>query len=101
MTSIRNAPMQQIGRRNFLRSLSGATAGAFSLPALSSAIQAATTTYNRPKLKITDVRTAEVMVHGYQVHVRIYADNGMYGAGESTDAAVGAVPLINSWRRTL
>lgn len=93
--------MQQVPRRKFLRSLTGAAAGAFSLPALSTAIQAATTPYNRPKLKITDIRTAEVRVHGYQVHVRVYADNGMYGAGESTDAALGAVPLINSWRRML
>src|SRR6185312_293186 len=92
--------MQQIPRRNFLRSISGAAAGAFSLPALSSAIQAATTPYNRPKLKITDIRTAEGVVHGYQVHVRMYADNGMYGAGESTDAAMGAVPPCGQSART-
>ena len=55
----------------------------------------------RPKLKITDVRTAQVMVHGPQTHVRIYTDQGIYGQGEATDAAVGAPSLIRGWRRTL
>jgi len=57
--------------------------------------------YRRPKLKITDVRTAEVLVHGHQVHVRIYTDQGIYGQGEATDAVAGAVPIINSFRRML
>ena len=55
----------------------------------------------RPKLKITDVRTAQVMVHGPQTHVRIYTDQGIYGQGEATDAAVGAASLIRGWRRML
>ena len=55
----------------------------------------------RPKLKITDIRTAEVRVHGYQVHVRIYTDQGIVGQGESTDAAQGNVPLIKSFARML
>ena len=38
--------------------------------------------YQRPKLKITDVRTAQVMVHGPQTHIRIYTDQGIYGQGE-------------------
>jgi galactonate dehydratase len=73
-------------------------ASAFSLPALSAAIQAQTTPSRRPKLKITDIRTAQIMGHGYQVHVRIYTDQGLVGQGECTDAARGAVPLIRSFR---
>ena len=70
-------------------------------PSLSSAIQSATTPYQRPKLKITDVRTAEVNVHGYQVHVRVYTDQGIYGHGECTDAALGAVPLLQEFKHSL
>lgn len=75
--------------------------GGLMLPSLSAAAQAATTPYNRPKLKITDIRTAEVRVHGYQMHVRVYADDGLYGQGEGTDSVQGGVPLIASWRRML
>jgi galactonate dehydratase len=49
-------------------------------------------------LKITDIRTAEVRVHGHQIHVRVYTDQGIYGQGEATDAAVGAAPLIQSFK---
>jgi galactonate dehydratase len=73
----------------------------FSLPALTAAIQTNSTTYQRPKLKITDVRTAQVLVHGPQTHIRIYTDQGIYGQGEATDAAVGTASLIHSWRRML
>lgn len=41
------------------------------------------------------------MVHGHQVHVRVYTDQGIFGHGEATDAAVGAVPLIRFFRRLL
>src|ERR1700688_2132786 len=75
--------------------------GAFALTSLSKAIQAQTKTYQRPKLKITDVRTAMVAVHGPQAHVRIYTDQGLIGQGESTDAAVGTPALIRSFRRFL
>ncbi len=64
-------------------------------------MQAASTPYRRPKLKITEIRTAEVRVHGYQVHVRVYTDQGIIGQGESTDAAQGNVPLIRSFARLL
>ena len=47
-------------------------AGLAGLPSLARAVQDTTTPYNRPKLKISDIRTAEVRVHGYQMHVRIY-----------------------------
>jgi galactonate dehydratase len=64
-------------------------------------MQEASTPYNRPKLKITEIRTAEVVVHGYQVHIRVYTDQGIIGQGECTDAAMGAVPLIHSFARFL
>ncbi len=76
-------------------------AAALGLPSISAAAQAAVSEYRRPKLKITEVRTAEVRVHGYQVHVRIYTDQGIVGQGESTDAAQGNVPLIRSFARML
>jgi galactonate dehydratase len=76
-------------------------AGAMALPTLSEAIQASSTTYQRPKLKITDVRTAMVMVHGPQAHIRIYTDQGLIGQGESTDAAIGTPALIRSMSRFL
>jgi len=70
-------------------------------PSLSAAVQEASTPHNRPKLKITDIRTAEVRVHGYQVHVRVYTDGGIVGQGESTDASSGNVPIIHSFARML
>lgn len=76
-------------------------ASTFSLPALAAAIETNSTPFQRPKLKITDVRTAVVQVHGPQTHIRVYTDQGIYGQGESTDAAVGTVSLIHSWRRQL
>ena len=76
-------------------------AGVLGLPSLAAAVQEASTPYRRPKLKITEIRTAEVRVHGYQVHVRVYTDQGIVGQGESTDAAQGNVPLIRSFARLL
>jgi galactonate dehydratase len=76
-------------------------AGLLGLPSISEALQNADTSYRRPKLKITEIRTAEVRVHGYQVHVRVYTDQGIIGQGESTDAAQGNVPLIRSFARLL
>ena len=93
--------MQLQNRRSLLKSGLLSIAGVAGLPSLGRAVQAATTAYNRPKLKITDIRTAEVRVHGYQVHVRVYTDQGVVGQGESTDAAAGNVPLINSFARLL
>jgi galactonate dehydratase len=75
--------------------------GLLGLPPLSQAAQAASSPYRRPKLKITEIRTAEVRVHGYQVHVRVYTDQGIVGQGESTDAASGNVPIIRSFARFL
>lgn len=74
---------------------------AFALPALGRAIQEQSTLPRRPKLKITDVRTAQVMGHGLQLHVRIYTDQGIYGHGEATDAVQGGAPLVRMFRRFL
>jgi galactonate dehydratase len=68
---------------------------------LSAAVQNTTSPYRRPRLKITDIRTAQVRVHGHQVHVRVYTDQGIYGQGEATDAAEGAVPLIQAFKQSL
>jgi galactonate dehydratase len=60
-------------------------------------MQAATTPYQRPKLRITDVRTAFL----YHLHVRIYTDQGLIGEGEAVDSISGAQPIINGFRRFL
>ena len=73
----------------------------FALPTLARAIEDNSTPQQRPKVKITDIRTAQVMVHGPQTHVRVYTDSGLYGQGESTDAAVGTASLVHGFRRML
>jgi L-alanine-DL-glutamate epimerase-like enolase superfamily enzyme len=75
--------------------------GMLGLPSISAAVEQVSSPYRRPKLKITEIRTAEVRVHGYQVHVRVYTDQGIVGQGETTDAAEGNVPLIQSFGRML
>lgn len=93
--------MNLLSRRNMLKSAALPLAGTFGLPSLAVAVQEASTPYQRPRLKITDVRTAQVRVHGLQTHIRIYTDQGLYGQGESTDAAVGTASLANQVRRLL
>src|ERR1051326_1332025 len=93
--------MERPSRRTLMKSSLLPFAGILGLPSLSAAVQEASSPYRRPKLKITEVRTAEVRVHGYQVHVRVYTDQGIIGEGESTDAAQGSVPLIRSFARML
>lgn len=93
--------MAQFSRRTVLKGAALPALGsisAFSLPALASAVETNSTIYQRPKLKITDVRTAQVLVHGPQTHIRIYTDQGIFGHGEATDAAIGTASLIQSWR---
>jgi len=90
-----------MNRRSLLKSSLAPLSGVLGLPSLSRAVEQASTPYRRPKLKITEVRTGEVRVHGYQVHVRIYTDQGIVGQGETTDAAQGNVPLIQSFARML
>jgi galactonate dehydratase len=93
--------MNLLSRRKMLKNAALPIAGAFTLPSLAAAVQDVSTSYQRPKLKITDVRTAQVRVHGLQTHIRVYTDQGLFGQGESTDAAVGTVSLVNQFRRFL
>ena len=93
--------MQSPTRRSMIQCSLMPIAGLLGLPSISEALQDAATSYRRPKLKITEIRTAEVRVHGYQVHVRVYTDQGIVGQGESTAAAEGNVPLIRSFARLL
>jgi len=93
--------VRQPNRRTLLSTGLLSIAGAAGLPSLSAAVESAGTPYNRPKLKITEIRTAEVRVHGYQVHVRVYTDQGIIGQGETTDASAGNVPLIRLFSRFL
>ena len=92
--------MSTFTRRKMLKSVAP-MAGTFALPSLAAAIQSASNPFQRPNLKITDVRTAQVRVHGLQTHVRVYSDQGLYGQGESTDAAVGTAALAKQFRRFL
>ena len=93
--------MNLLSRRKMIKNAALPIAGAFALPSLAGAVQEISTPYQRPKLKITDVRTAQVRVHGLQTHIRVYTDQGLFGHGESTDAAVGTVSLVNQFRRLL
>src|SRR5579862_8548324 len=93
--------MERPNRRSLLKGGLLSIAGMAGFPSLSAAVQEASSPYRRPKLRITEVRTAEVSVHGYQVHVRVYTDQGIIGQGEATDAAQGNVPLIQSFGRLL
>lgn len=95
--------MNRYTRRSMLKGAAAAlpTAGIFALPSLARAIQDNSTPQQRPKVKITDIRTAQVLVHGPQTHVRVYTDSGLYGQGESTDAAVGTASLVHGFRRML
>ncbi len=88
-------------RRSLLSVAGGALTGALSLRGLSAAVQNASSPSRRPKLKITDVRTAQIRAHGLQLHVRVYTDQGLVGQGEATDAVVGGAPLIAGFRRML
>lgn len=92
--------MSKISRRSLLQASLGTT-GALSLSGLAAAMQQNTSAHGRPKLKITDIRTAYVTVHGPQLHVRIYTDQGLIGQGEATDAALGGAAIIAGFRRIL
>ena len=93
--------MKQPNRRALLKGGLLSIAGMAGVPSIRAAAEQAANEYRRPKLKITDIRTAEVRVHGYQVHVRVYTDQGIFGQGESTDAAIGNVPIIRSMAQML
>ncbi len=89
--------MKLPNRRLFLQGAGAAATSLFSLRGLSAAIQTTTTPYQRPKLKITDVRTA--FVQG--MHVRIYTDQGLIGEGEGVDAVSGGAPIVAGFRNSL
>ena len=99
--------MHRISRRSFAKSALAPVAGAFALPALARAVQEHSSVYTRPKLKITDIRTAEVMVHGLQTHVRVYTDQGLirprriYGRGEWNHRADADVRPLSHRERSL
>jgi galactonate dehydratase len=98
--------MTPISRRSLVRTAipalgAAALSSGGTFGALAQAVQTNSSPYQRPKLRITDVRTAQVSVHGPQTHIRIYTDQGLIGQGESTDAAVGTASLVRSWRRML
>src|ERR1035437_1679006 len=93
--------MNRLTRRSLVKSSVLPLTGMLGLPSISAAVEQASSPYRRPKLKITEIRTAEVRVHGYQVHVRVYTDQGIVGQGETTDASEGNVPLIRSFARML
>ncbi len=84
--------MRRIDRRALL-GLAGGSA-IFGLPRLSIALQQATSPQQRPKLKITDIKTT--YLHNF--HVRIYTDQGLVGDGEAVDAASGAGSIIAGFR---
>ncbi len=71
--------------------------GLFGLPRLSQALQGATTAYQRPKLKITDIKTTYLQ----NFHVRIYTDQGLTGDGEAVDAISGAAGIVAGFRMLL
>src|SRR5438105_6282747 len=84
-------------RRSFLRTAGALSTGMFALPSLSKALQQTTSPYRRPKLKITDVKTA--FLQGF--HVRIYTDQGLTGDGEAVDAIGGAAGIVQGFRFSL
>jgi galactonate dehydratase len=79
-------------RRSFLKG--AAWGGVFGMASLSAATQETSSPYRRPKLKITDVKTA--YLQGF--HVRIYTDQGLTGDGEAVDAISGAAGIVAGFR---
>jgi galactonate dehydratase len=89
--------MNRLDRRLFLGKAGAAAAGIFSLRGLSAAVQTNTSPCRRPKLRITDVRTALVQ----NLHVRVYTDQGPVGEGEAVDAIGGGASIIAGFRGAL
>jgi galactonate dehydratase len=83
-----------IDRRSFFQGAAGSLACLLNLRGLSAAVQTSTSPYRRPKLKITDVRTAFVR----SLHVRVYSDQGLFGDGEGVDAVSGGASIIAGFR---
>src|SRR3712207_9297348 len=51
------------------------------------------------RLKITDVRTAEVKGHGYSTYVRIYTDEGLIGNGECIHGGEGCPEMVHALKQ--
>ncbi|MEO8592582.1 MAG: mandelate racemase/muconate lactonizing enzyme family protein [Candidatus Solibacter sp.] len=64
---------------------------------LSAAVEEITTPYQRPKLKITDVKSANIQ--GF--HIRIYTDQGLFGDGEAVDAVSGGPQILQGFPNAL
>jgi galactonate dehydratase len=84
-------------RRSFLQTAGAGLAGFFSLRGLSAAVQATSSPFQRPRLKITDVKTAYLQ----GLHVRIYTDQGIFGNGEAVDAVSGGASIVQGFRGAL
>ena len=80
-----------------MQSAGAGLTGLFSLPGLAAAVQESSTVYQRPKLKITDLKSA--ILQGF--HVRLYTDQGLYGDGEAVDATSGAEGIVQGFRRMM
>jgi galactonate dehydratase len=89
--------MSPINRRSFFRNAGAGLAGMFSLSSLAAGIEATTSQYQRPRLRITDVKTANIQ--GF--HLRIYTDQGLFGEGEAVDATSGAAAIVAGFRNSL
>lgn len=86
-----------LNRRSFFKSAGIGSMGMFGLDKLSAAIQATTRPYQRPAMKITDVKTAMVG----RLHCRIYTDQGLFGEGEAVDSISGVPGIIAGFRNSL
>ncbi|HSW51507.1 MAG TPA: mandelate racemase/muconate lactonizing enzyme family protein [Bryobacteraceae bacterium] len=86
-----------LNRRSFFKSAGIGSIGMFGLDRLSAAIQATTRPYQRPTMKITDVKT----VMTGRLHCRIYTDQGLFGEGEAVDSISGVTGIIAGFRNSL
>src|SRR5215212_9788886 len=53
------------------------------------------------KLKITDVRTAEIKGHGYSTYVRIFTDKGVIGNGECIHGGEGCPEMVHALKQEI
>ena len=85
--------MNLTNRRSFLKTGAVLT-GSFGLPRLAAAMQESSSPQQRPKLRITDIKTTYLQ----NFHVRIYTDQGIAGDGEAVDAISGAAGIVAGFR---
>src|SRR5215210_4981764 len=53
------------------------------------------------RMKITDIKTAEVHGHGYSLYVRVYTDEGVTGTGECIHGGAGVAQIVGAIRELL